>query len=214
MAIVTLLTFNGSLDFNPYVGEDRKTSLNGGNDVYVTRYDASGAYAWTQTFGGTSNDFTYAVTVANGKVYVGGETGSTDAGFGGQLGTISTFGNTDAFVLVLYANTGAPVTAFGGDGVQHVGGTQRDITRSLLASGNTLYVCGDFESTNMGVGANGAAACVGVTNGFVAALHATTGAALTSFDGDGIVEFGGAANDFGRALALQARSSSAEISKA
>src|SRR5437016_2935536 len=37
-------------DFNPGTGEDTKTPV-GWTDLFVTRYNADGAYAWTQTLG-------------------------------------------------------------------------------------------------------------------------------------------------------------------
>lgn len=195
-------SFVGSKDFNPYVGEDRKTAL--ARDAYVTKFLASGAYAWTQTFGGSAGEDAFSVVVANGRVYVGGETTSTDSGFGGVVGTGATIANSsDAFVLALDANSGAPLSGFSSDGIQYIGGASRGIARHLLISGNTLYVNGDYEGLTLGIGAAGAGQSQGVGDGFVAALNATTGAALTAFDTDGLITYGGNTNDYARGLALQ-----------
>ena len=63
----------GTVDFDPSEeGIDVKIS-NGSNDVFLTKYNSDGTYAWTKTWGGTTNDFGFAVTVnSNNDIYVAG----------------------------------------------------------------------------------------------------------------------------------------------
>ncbi len=65
-------SYSYTVDFNPTEIVDERTS-NGGNDVFVTKYYADGFYAWTQTFGGTSNDSAVDLAVSpDGLIYVTG----------------------------------------------------------------------------------------------------------------------------------------------
>jgi len=47
--------FQGTLDFDPTVGVDLKPPA-GNSDCFVTRFNADGTYAWTQTFGGSASE--------------------------------------------------------------------------------------------------------------------------------------------------------------
>lgn len=72
----------------------------GNTDAFVQRYDSgAGVLLWTQQFGGPSDDFARAVSVAsNGRVLVAGSTRSA-------LPNQSALGNSDAF-LVSYNDSG------------------------------------------------------------------------------------------------------------
>jgi hypothetical protein len=43
--------FAGTVDFNAGLGIDNKTAING-NDIFLTSYDATGAYRWTDVIAG------------------------------------------------------------------------------------------------------------------------------------------------------------------
>jgi len=111
-------------------------------------------------------------------------------------------GANDAFIMRLDSTTGLPVQTFGSGGLQKFGGSGADIARAIACNGNYLFVAGDFDSTNAGIGGTGTFATNGGTDGFVLALNATTGAALTGFGSNGIQKFGGAGADNGTALAV------------
>lgn len=72
-------------------------SSSGSGDMFIAKYDSSGNVIWAKSFGGTLEDFTYAVTVSkNNGLYVTGGTsspsltfGTTSLTFGGS--TTSTF---------------------------------------------------------------------------------------------------------------------------
>jgi len=191
--------FSGSgVDFNPTSGADTKSSA-GGWDAFVTRFNADGSYGWTQTFGGSGDETACGVAVSGGVVYVAGEFSSPDAGVGGA-GAIGTIGNEDCFVLALDAATGAAKTAFSGDGVQVFGGSQREDAEGITVSGGVVYVTGEFRSPNAGIGGAGGLSSLGDADCFVLALDAATGAARTSFSGDGIQVFGGSDDEMGEGL--------------
>src|SRR5262249_18519550 len=116
--------FSGTVDFNPGTGADMKTSF-GDTDVFITRFNADGSYAWTQTFGGTYDDYAIGIAISDASIYVTGGFNSTDAGVGGT-GSITSSGSFDAFVLALDATTGAAQSGFGSRGVQKFGGTGYD----------------------------------------------------------------------------------------
>ena len=124
-------TFQATVDFG-----DGPVASAGGNDVFVTMLDASGAHVWTRIFGGTAGDDAGDVEVDEaGNVYVTGAfAGAVD--FGG--GILTSAGNVDVFVVKL-----------GPDG-NHVwsrryGGTSDDrgVGIALDASGNP-FVTGSF----------------------------------------------------------------------
>jgi hypothetical protein len=64
--------FIGSANFNPN-GSDIRTSK-GGKDVFFTKFDPSGNYQWTKTWGGTGDDGGYGIAIDRGlgTIYVAG----------------------------------------------------------------------------------------------------------------------------------------------
>src|SRR5262249_7900285 len=141
---------SGNTDFNPGVGGDVRVA-NGIQDAFVTRINADGTYGWTVTFRGSGDNSAAGISVFGTKRFVPGSFSGTDAGFNG-LGTIASSGGVDTFILALDAATGAPVTSFNGSGFQRFGGTGNDSGAGIAVSGNTLFVCGTFNSNNAGFG--------------------------------------------------------------
>ncbi len=144
--------FSGTLDFNPGVGADVKASQGTSIDVFITRFNADGSYAWTQTFGGSGDDYPSGIAVSGTAVYVSGHFASQDAGFGG-LGSVACVGEVNAFILALNAATGAPITGFAKGGAQTFGGNQSvgDFAWAITASNTTVYVAGLLSSSNAGL---------------------------------------------------------------
>jgi hypothetical protein len=65
--------FYGTVDFNPGVGTSNLTST-GNFDVFVVKLNADGEFIWGKNFGGSDDDYSYAITSdANGNVYTTGE---------------------------------------------------------------------------------------------------------------------------------------------
>jgi len=194
-------TFSGSaVDFDPTLGTDEKSSA-GGDDVCVTRFNADGSYAWTQTFGGSGDDHGYRLVVEKGVVYVTGDFSGSDAGVGGP-GSISSAGGSDCFVLALNARDGSPRTDFGCGGVQTFGGSLDEEAYGIAVREEVVYAAGDFHSSDAGIGGTGTVSSGGHSDCFVLALDLDDGSADTSFSSDGVQTFGGSGHDWGEYLAF------------
>jgi len=64
--------FRNMVDFDPGSGADNHTS-NGFHDVFLSKFDSSGTFAWARTWGGYSSDSGCGVAVdGSGNVYVTG----------------------------------------------------------------------------------------------------------------------------------------------
>jgi hypothetical protein len=133
--VVVTGSFDGTIDF----GDGPLTALDGNDDIFVAKLDASGAALWSKRFGGTSSDRSLAVTVApDGRIAVGGSfSGTVDFGAGPVMSNFI----DDAFVLVLDA-AGEPLWSV------TFGGTSFDETTALAfdASG-VLTAAGQFRDT-------------------------------------------------------------------
>lgn len=69
--------FDETVDFDPGAGVDSRTVV-GGQDPFLTKFDASGAYEWTKTIGSIRDDWTETiqqVQVIGNKLYVVGTYG-------------------------------------------------------------------------------------------------------------------------------------------
>lgn len=196
-------TFAGTLDFNPAAGvEDNKPSVSSSQDIFITRFNANGSYAWTQTFGGSNTDDLGDLKLGTNVLYVCGYFSGPNVGIGGAE-SFATNGPRDGFILSLDLATGNANTAFGGDGVVVLTGFNEETVESMvLSSSGTLFITGSFNSSDTGIDAPGTLASLGQTDVLIAALNATTGAPVTSFGGNGIQTFVGGGADFPTDLAL------------
>jgi DNA primase len=91
--------FRTTIDFDPGAGTDNRTSA-GSYEVFLTKYDTSGNYQWTKTWGGTGSDYTYSVAVdSSGKVYAAGHYSNTvDFDPGAGVDNHTSAGGNDAFL--------------------------------------------------------------------------------------------------------------------
>jgi len=76
------------------------------------------------------------------------------------------------------------------------GGTNSDEVRGLAMSGDTLFVTGSCTSSDAGFGVPGNFVTMGNYDCFVLAVEAGSGARLTHFGGDGILQIGGGGMDY------------------
>lgn len=135
-------TFRGSGDFNPDAGVRTLTSL-GGTDVFLMKLDQNGSFAWAVSFGGTSRDEGLSLTTdKSGNVYVAGLfSDRVDFNPGPGLGTETSNGNTDAFVVKFDPSGGF-------QWVNQIGGNSIDQAYSISYDPNGyLYTTGRFMST-------------------------------------------------------------------
>jgi PDZ domain-containing secreted protein len=140
--VYTTGRFQGTVDFDPGAGTNNLTS-NGNWDVFIQKLDPSGNFLWAKSFGGTSYDHGYSITVdASGNVYTTGLfQGTVD--FDPEAGTnnLTSNGNWDVFIQKLNPS-GNFLWA------KSFGGPASDWCYSITvdASGN-VYTTGPFQGT-------------------------------------------------------------------
>jgi len=159
--------FNNTVDF----GAGDVTSA-GTYDVFVTKFNSSGAHQWTTTFGGTGGDVSYELAVdGSGNVHVTGYFNGT-VNFG--AGEVTSAGGWDVFVTKLNSSgVHQWTTTFGGTGNE--GGW----SVAVDGSGN-VHVTGYFDGTvNFGAGEVTSA---GGWDGFVVKLDSAGDATVTASD--------------------------------
>ena len=117
----------------------------GGYDIFLVKYDASGSVIWGNSVGGIGEDHAASVaTDASGNVYVTGYFASDTITFGTT--TLTNAGNHDIF-LVKYGTSGSVIWA------KSAGGRNLDDATSVTtdASGN-VYITGYFTSDTITFG--------------------------------------------------------------
>jgi hypothetical protein len=91
--------FGATVDFDPGSGLDSHTS-NGGDDVFLSKFEPSGNFAWARTWGGSENDEGCSVSIdSSGNAYLTGrfeETVDFDPGAG--VDNHSAKGSYDVFL--------------------------------------------------------------------------------------------------------------------
>jgi len=156
--------FSGAVDFGiiDTDGCEKDSCVNvkrsqGAFDVFVTRIDKDGRYAWTRTYGGGATDAAYAIAVdSRDNVYLGGffqrtvtfnrdwiaearETGDAD-GAGAvtrQADAKTSRGGADAFITKIYANGDYAWTRrIGGEYHEAVHAIAVDSRDAVIAVGN------------------------------------------------------------------------------
>lgn len=134
--------FQGTVDFDPGPGTFTLASL-GSNDMFISKFDASGNFVWAKRIGGTLSDFASSITLdGSGNVYTTGYfQGTVDFDPGPGTFTLVSAGSFDVFINKLDAS-GNFVWA------KRIGDTSSDIGNSITvdASGN-VYTTGFFNGT-------------------------------------------------------------------
>lgn len=96
-----------------FVGSTSSSNLitYGPSDIWVFRTDSMGVTIWEYTYGGSGNDGALDVVYLNGKIYIAGETFSSDGIFS------SSHGDREGFVLALdLSGTFISAKTYGGSG--------------------------------------------------------------------------------------------------
>ncbi len=186
--------FSGTVDFDGGAGTTTVSS-NGNEDIFVTKYDASGNFIWVKNMGGATSDFGRAMAVdANGNVFVTGYFDGT-SDFDPNSGTINltSTGLYDIFVAKLDANGNFTWA-------KNFGSTTFDVGNAIAldASGN-VYTTGYFGGT------------ADFDPGTATANLTSTGANdifISKLDGVGnfvwAKNMGGTSNDIGFSIAIDA----------
>ncbi len=134
--------FGATADFDPGTGTANLTSM-GVDDIFVSKLDGSGNFAWARGMGGTDYDFGYGIaTDSSGNVYTTGHFSGT-ADFDPNSGTVNLIsaGSYDIYVSKL-DNGGNFVWA------KNMGGIGSDYGYGIATdSGGNVYTTGSFSST-------------------------------------------------------------------
>lgn len=137
--------YDDTTDFDPREGCDyqdiRRTK--GNNDIFLTKFNSNGSYAWTYTVGGTGDDRpSDVITDSLGNIYVTGYfSGSVDFDPTDTVETYTASGTNDTFI-----------TKIGSDGTYEwtyvVSGDNSDQSTSIaIDRQNNLYITGFHIST-------------------------------------------------------------------
>ena len=162
-------------------------ALNAATGAPITTFGTGGV----KLFGGSTDDGASGILVSGTNLYVCGVFSSPDAGIGGT-GTTPNSGAGDGFIACLNSATGAANPSFGTNGIATFGGTDYDVLIDLALLGSTLYVFGDFRSTDAKFnGAGMAYSTAGAHDMAVLAMNATTGTLVSGFGTAGVQKFGG-----------------------
>lgn len=148
--------FSGSVDFDPNEGELVMTA-NGGTDMFISKFEASGNMSWIRTTGGSEGDIAYAIAfdpVDNGRVYSTGIFGGdVDFDPGVETVELTASGGVDVFISK-YSDDGN----FGW--ARRVGGTTSTVAYALAvdtSASHSVYFTGAFRESadfNPGSGTN------------------------------------------------------------
>ena len=145
--VYTVGRFNSTapMDFDPGAGTSFLTS-NGGDDIFITKTDASGNFLWARSYGGASSDEAKSVAVdGSGNAYVIGS-------FGGSVvfdGTTFDVGyGTGMFIMKLYASG----TLAWVQGIMGKDPNNNDLIsgKSVAVDGSgNIYISGLFDAVSM-----------------------------------------------------------------
>ena len=134
--------FSGTADFDPGVGVANLNST-GSYDIFIAKYNSSGAYQWAFKVGSTLSDAGNSIALdGSSNVYViGGFSGTADFDPGAGVTNLTPSGLADLFVAK-YTSAGVYQWAF------NVGGTGNDFGRGIaLDDSCNIYITGDFLVT-------------------------------------------------------------------
>ena len=134
-------SFVGTMDFDPSVGTDNRTSA-GGWDAFLAKYDSNGNYEWVRTWGGAGNDSPFSLEIdQDDNVYSSGRFENiVDFDSGSGTDERVSAGGSDAFLVKYDASGNYQWT-------KTIGSTGRDYFYSVLIDNDTMYVSGGFGST-------------------------------------------------------------------
>lgn len=135
---------NANVDFDPSASTNSLSS-NGGNDVFLAKYDALGNYVYAINPGGNGTDFGTSVAVDGyGNAFIaGGFTGNTDFDPSANIASLVAASGTDVF-LAKYDTLGNYLNAFSFGGASS--GNDIGLDVSVDGIGN-VYLTGSYQGT-------------------------------------------------------------------
>lgn len=136
-------SFRGTVDFAPSSGTTNLTSASNSDDIFVSKFDASGNLIWAKNMGGSSNDSGYDVAVdGSGNVYTTGWFYGT-ADFDPNAGTadLVSVGASDIFISKLDASGNF-------QWAKSIGGSIADYSFGIAVdNAGNVYATGTFQNT-------------------------------------------------------------------
>lgn len=127
------------------------TSSHGSYDVFVAKFDPTGAPVWSASFGGNGNDYAHNIVIdPQGKIYVAGSSFSVDWDLTQDATRNANAGNSDAFILSL-SSDGQQVDwlrFLGGANFEDAYGIDTDCSGNVYVGGYTRssgWVSGGFD---------------------------------------------------------------------
>jgi hypothetical protein len=135
--------FQGTVKFgNDFGAADPKTSA-GEEDIYVTRINANGTYAWTRQLGGVQRDVCFDMAIdSSGNVYITGYFRGA-VNFGADFGITdikTSAGISDVFITRINANGTYGWT-------RRLGGVFGDCGFGITIYSTGIYITGYFQDT-------------------------------------------------------------------
>ncbi|MBK7338438.1 MAG: SBBP repeat-containing protein [Saprospirales bacterium] len=134
--------FLGTADFDPS-GAVASLVTAGNTDIFIAKYNSSGAYVWAKRLGGTSSDLGYSIALdGSGNIQVTGSfNGTADFDPSAAVVNLVSAGSTDVFIGK-YDVAGAYLWA------NRMGGTAADIGIAVALDGTgNAYITGSFNGT-------------------------------------------------------------------
>lgn len=133
--------FQGTVDFDPGSGVTNLVSA-GVNDIFITKFNASGNFVWAKSMGGTSSDYSYSIAVdGTGNIYTIGYFGGTaDFDPSAVAVNLTSAGSFDIFISKLDTN-GNYIWA------KSIGSASNDAAFGLkLDVSSNIYITGYFSA--------------------------------------------------------------------
>ncbi|QLE56732.1 DUF4347 domain-containing protein [Nostoc sp. TCL26-01] len=117
--IYTTGYFSGTADFDPGSGTTNLSSANSSFDIFISKLNSDGSFAWAKNLGGSSTDIGYSIAVDSaGNIYTTGYfRGTADFDPGSGTTNLSSAGSDDIFIVKLgaVATPGVTITQSGGN---------------------------------------------------------------------------------------------------
>ena len=134
---------SNNVDFDPGSGVNN-LNVNGGNEVFLAKYNAQGSHIWSKAFGGTGNDLGFGVDVVDNMLITSGQYESTvDFDPAASITNSTSNGSSDIYVSQFD-------TAGNFNCVFNMGGGQSDISRAIKFSGtDSLLLLGSYASNSI-----------------------------------------------------------------
>lgn len=131
--------FNGTVDFDPSVNIENLTS-NGGSDVFIAKYDINGNYQWAISFGGSSNESSYGLSIdGDNNIIISGSFQNTiDFDPSSNIVNLTSAGSSDIFIAKYDANGNYIWAQSFGDFGADLGAA------TVIDSNNNIFLCGTF----------------------------------------------------------------------